>query len=86
MPRNARLDPHPDYGYYSKSCISNIESAFKSKIPAVIDFHRVNISGKYNREYRKRSLQELKKVLSHIRKYWSDAKFISTQELLNICN
>jgi len=86
VPRNARLDPHPDYKYFSESCISDIASAFNSYIPAVIDFHRVNISGKYNREYRNKSLEELNKVLLHVSKHWPDVKFINTQELLNLCN
>lgn len=85
IPRNARLDPHPDYNFNSESCIFDIELAFKYDVPAVIDFHRVNIAGRYNNNYRDKSLEELKKVLSYISKHWPDVKFITSEELLKIC-
>ena len=85
IPRNARLDPHPDYGYYADNCLKDIKYAFDCKIPAVIDFHRVNISGRYNPAYRKKTLNELKEVFEGIKNNWPDAKFISTQDLLKLC-
>jgi len=85
FPRNVRLDPHEDYGFYAKDCLHLIEKAFRYKMPAIIDFHRVNISGNYNPSYRDRTLIELSKVFDSIRKNWPDAKFISTPELISIC-
>ena len=54
-------------------------------MPAIIDFHRVNISGKYNPRYRDITLKELSKMFDLISKNWPDAKFISTSELISIC-
>lgn len=85
FPRNVRLDPHEDYGFYANECLSLIKKAFEHKMPAIIDFHRVNISGKYNPRYRDRTLKELSKVFDSISKNWPDAKFISTPELISIC-
>ena len=85
FPRNGRLDPHPDYGFFAENCISDIKTAFRYKIPAIIDFHRVNIAGRYNANYRNQSLEELNKVLTYTRKHWPDTRFITTEELINIC-
>ena len=85
FPRNARLDPHPDYGYYHDECLESIKNAFDSRMPAIIDFHRVNIAGRFNKSYRDRSLNELDKTLIAIEKNWADARFISTPELLKLC-
>ncbi len=86
FPRNARLDPHNHYNYFAEQCLESIEKAFQSHIPAIIDFHRVNISGKYNSSYRDRTLKELNFVLQTVEKQWPDTQFISTDELLRkIC-
>ena len=86
FPRNARLDPHDHYKYFADQCLVSIKKAFDSNIPAIIDFHRVNISGKYNSVYRDRTLKELDFLLRSISNQWSDVEFISTDELLNkIC-
>ena len=85
MPRNVRLDPHPDYNYYSKDCISQIDKAFSLKMPAIIDFHRVNISGRFNSNYRDKSLNELDIVFKIVKAKWPDAKFISTSDFIQLC-
>ena len=85
MPRNARLDPHPDYNFFSKECIAQIKNAFKLKMPAIIDFHRVNIAGKYNKKYRDIALNELRNVFSSIKIFCPEAKFITTAEFIKIC-
>lgn len=79
--RNARLDPDPGYDFYHGQCLSSIEKAFAEQSPAVIDFHRVNFSGRYAPEYRERTLDELSKLLNSIYSKWPDAKFIHTQQL-----
>jgi hypothetical protein len=78
--RNARLDPYEGYDFYHEQCIDSIGKAFDSHSPAVIDFHRVNFSGKYNPEYRDRSLRELDLLLSKVLKKWKDVKFIHSQK------
>ena len=85
IPRNARLDPHPDYNYYSDQCISAISKAFADRIPAIIDFHRVNFAGNYNRKYRDRSLDELQILLSKVKNNWPEVKFITTADLIKLC-
>lgn len=82
--RNSRLDPHPDYKFYSDQCVSSIERAFKYKYPAVIDFHRVNFAGRFAPEYRDKTFLELDDLLKKIFVKWPDAKFIHSQKLNDI--
>ena len=82
--RNARLDTHPDYGFYHEQCIRSIDTAFKYNSPAVIDFHRVNFAGKYSPDSRQRTMKELKLLFNEIYKKWPEAKFIHTQKLNDI--
>jgi hypothetical protein len=79
--RNARLDPHPEYKFYHEQCIESIGNSFKNKSPAVIDFHRVNFAGRFNPEYRDRTMKELNLLLNNIHGKWPDAKFIHSQKL-----
>lgn len=82
--RNARLDPHPDYGYNHENTLNSIKVAFDHHLPAIIDFHRVNFSGRYNKSYRDRTLYELDKLLLGIKKNWPDACFLTSDQLLNL--
>ncbi|HRI84552.1 MAG TPA: hypothetical protein PK536_03815 [Ignavibacteria bacterium] len=82
--RNARLDPHEDYGFNSDQCIADIGKAFNNRLPAIIDFHRVNISGRYAPAYRDKTLSELKKLFDKIYSQWSDVKFLNSSELNKI--
>ena len=82
--RNARLDPDENYKFYHDQCISSIENAFNNKIPAIIDFHRVNFAGTYAPEYRTSTIKELDLLLDKIYKKWPGAKFIHTQKLNDI--
>lgn len=82
--RNARLDPHVDYNFDHEKCLKNIESAFKNKMPAIIDFHRVNFSGKYNPSYRDNTLKELNQLFIKISKNWPNAIFLNTLEFINV--
>tara|TARA_B100000579_G_C22725390_1_gene801470 strand:- start:104 stop:1177 length:1074 start_codon:yes stop_codon:yes gene_type:complete len=85
LPRNARLDPHPDYNHNAYSCLKNIDIAFKNKSPAIIDFHRVNIAGRFNEKYRDRTLKELGIVFDNILKYWPEVEFVSTKDFIELC-
>lgn len=85
IPRNARLDPHPDYNFNADSCLWDIDKAFEGQIPAIIDFHRVNISGRYNPKYRDKSLKELEKVFQTVLERWPETQFITTEKLINLC-
>lgn len=82
--RNARLDPHDSYGYYHEQCLKAIDTAFENKLPAVIDFHRVNFAGRFASQYRDRTIKELDLLFSGIQKNWPEAKFIHTEKLNEI--
>ncbi|MDQ3020514.1 MAG: hypothetical protein M3R36_08090 [Bacteroidota bacterium] len=82
--RNARLDPHPEYKFNHEQCLKSIEKSFENKSPAVIDFHRVNFAGRYNPQYRNRTIKELKLLFDNIYKKWPDTKFIHSQKLYEI--
>jgi hypothetical protein len=81
--RNARLDPHPDYNFDGVKCLKDIQIAFEHKQPAILDFHRVNFSGKFAKGYRDHSLKELDNVLKGIYKKWPDARFINSTQILD---
>ncbi len=78
--RNARLDPFKGYDFDHLKCIASISSAFENNYPAVIDFHRVNFSGRFNPEYRNRTLKELRMLFKGILKRWPDAIFTHSQK------
>ena len=54
-------------------------------MPGIIDFHRVNISGRFNSQYRDKSLDELDKVLTKVKNKWPDTIFITTPDLIKLC-
>ncbi len=82
--RNARLDPVEGYNFYHQQCIDSIEKAFLNKLPAVIDFHRVNFSGRFNPSYRERTLTELDSLFAKVLKKWPDVMFIHSQKLYEL--
>ncbi|MBK9332899.1 MAG: hypothetical protein IPM96_10980 [Ignavibacteria bacterium] len=82
--RNARLDPHEDYGFNSDQCIADIGKSFNNRLPAIIDFHRVNISGRYAPAYRDKTLSELKKLFDKIYVQWPEVKFLNSSVLNKI--
>jgi hypothetical protein len=83
--RNCRLDPHPHYGWNASACLKSIKVAFEGQMPAVIDFHRVNFSGRLARSYRDTSLEQLDAVLNGVSKEWPDAEFWTSGDILNEC-
>ncbi|MBX7042432.1 MAG: hypothetical protein K1X85_05970 [Ignavibacteria bacterium] len=78
--RNARLDPYPGYDFGHEQCTESVGKAFENDQPAVIDFHRVNFSGRFDRGYRERSLRELDLLITNVLKKWPDVKFTHTQK------
>ncbi|MBX2963398.1 MAG: hypothetical protein KF687_12855 [Cyclobacteriaceae bacterium] len=84
--RNARLDPHPDYNFGYEGCLRSIQNAFENKLPAVIDFHRVNFAGTYTSTYREKTLVHLRGLFDGIKMYWPDARFLSTTQLIDTLN
>jgi hypothetical protein len=81
--RNARLDVHPDYNFEYDQCISSIEMAFQQQLPAVIDFHRVNFSGRFRPDYRERTIKQMHLLFDSIHKRWPQAEFITSNQLID---
>jgi hypothetical protein len=79
--RNVRLDPHRDYGFDAQKAVADIDRAFENNLPAVIDFHRVNFSGKYNPSYRNETISQLRSLLHSIYKKWPEASFLTSDQL-----
>ena len=79
--RNVRLDPHRDYGFDSQRAVADIETAFENKLPAVIDFHRVNFAGRYNPSYRDETICQLRSLLNSIYEKWPEAVFLTSNQL-----
>jgi hypothetical protein len=82
--RNARLDTHSDYNYLAENCIRGIETAFAHNMPAVIDIHRVNFSGRFSPETRQKTLEELNKVFVHLYQNHPDIIFLSSDALISV--
>lgn len=82
IPRLVRLDPYPEYGYYAKEAIANIEKCFRLGIPACIDMHRVNFSSRFQPGQRDRFLEELHTVVHCLKVHHPDTQFLTTPELL----
>lgn len=67
-----------------ESAFSQIATAFRLGKPAVISSHRFNFSGSIDENNRKKSLADLKKLLSLVQKAYPNVEFVSTAELGNI--
>jgi hypothetical protein len=80
--RNVRLDPHRDYGFDATRAVADINIAFENKLPAVIEFHRVNFAGKYNPSYRNETISQLCSLFNSIHKKWPEASFLTSNQLI----
>ena len=66
------------------SCLVKIDSAFKSKKPAIINTHRLNFIGSINPQNREENLKGLKSLLDYIVDKYPDVEFVSSAELFTI--
>ncbi|MGV3461107.1 MAG: polysaccharide (de)acetylase [Flavobacterium sp.] len=83
--RNAVFEPNMnDADNGVNSCLSDIESAFKMKKPAIISNHRAAFSGGISAANRDKGIKALDELLTAILKRWPDAEFISAAELNRI--
>jgi hypothetical protein len=80
--RNCRFEPSsdPDKDWVD-SCLSEINTAFRWKKPAIIESHRVNFIGYINPENRDRNLKLLHELLTAILKKWPDVEFMTSVQL-----
>ena len=82
LTRNCIFEPSSrEKNDWVDACMSDIETAFRWKKPAVISSHRVNYIGWLNPANRVKSLKDLTTLLTRISKKWPDAEFISTDKL-----
>lgn len=65
-------------------CIKEIKQAFYFRKPAIIDMHRVNISGEIFECNRNKGCVALEKILTWLLKTYPDVEFVSSDELNSI--
>ena len=82
LTRNAGFEPSDPCGTHSiKSCLKEIEIAFRWKKPAIISSHRVNYVGFIQKANRDSGLELLDKLLKSIISTWPDVEFMTSEEL-----
>lgn len=79
--RNCFFEPSQPRKDWVNDCLKDINIAFRWRKPAIISSHRVNYIGVHCPENRNNSLQNLKTLLTSIKKYWPDVEFMSTDKL-----
>ncbi len=75
------MNPNKDW---VDSCLAQISNAFLFNKPAVICSHRVNYIGFIDPANRDRGLKNLRSLLQRIIQKWPEARFISTDQLVEI--
>ncbi len=83
--RNVNFEPteNPKVDVVNQA-LSQINSAFKFKSPAIICSHRVNFIGSLNPRNRAQGIGKLNQLLSSILKKWPDVEFMSSDALLKL--
>ncbi len=79
--RNCFFEPSLEGKDWVDSCLSEINSAFELKKPAIIGSHRVNYIGALNPFNRDKGLHLLSNLLNKIVRKWPEAEFMTTAEL-----
>ena len=64
------------------TCLTEIETAFNNRQPAIISNHRVSFVGGISESNRTHGLKALDKLLTKILVKWPDVRFIDTTDLL----
>lgn len=85
MVRNAVFEPCSERGVdWCSYTMKQIENAFFWGAPAIISTHRVNFCGHIDPNYRKRGLDELRRLLKMIVTKWPDVEFLSSTAICEI--
>jgi len=80
--RNCFFEPSIVQNYdWVNDCLRRISLAFTLHKPAIIGTHRVNYMGVRNFQNRETSIKSLNQLLSCILKNWTDAEFLSSEQL-----
>jgi hypothetical protein len=64
--------------------LSQIQSAFNCRKPAVISSHRVNFCGRISEGNRKKGLDDLRNLLQNIIRKWPEVEFLSADQLCSL--
>jgi hypothetical protein len=81
LTRNCFFEPSQTGINWIKNCLSEIETAFRWRKPAIISSHRVNYIGTLNEQNRKNGLTQLNRLLKEITARWPDVEFMSSNKL-----
>ena len=83
--RNVNFEPteNPKVDVVNQA-LSQINTAFKFKSPAIICSHRVNFIGSLNPRNREQGIEKLNQLLSSILKNWPNVEFMSSDALLKL--
>lgn len=81
--RNCFFEPADKSKDWVKSCLCEIEHAFKYNQPAVISTHRVNYVGRIRKDNRQNGLDKLSDLLSQINERWPEVNYLHTRDLFN---
>lgn len=81
--RNCSFEPSVDLQNYQKT-LSEIQTAFFWKKPAIISTHRINFMGGLHQKNRENNLMNFRKLLKDIIKKWPQTEFVNTSELNTI--
>jgi hypothetical protein len=82
LTRNCGFEPSdPSINDWVKSCLTEIEIAFKWNKPAIISTHRVNYIGHIDESNAKVGLKQLDELLSKILQTWPQIEFMTSMEL-----
>lgn len=81
LTRNCSFEPSKEGIDWCNVCLSDIENAFKHKVPAVISSHRVNYVGGLDKENKDKGLRKLKTLLESIVKKWPEVEFMTSSQL-----
>jgi len=84
LTRNAFFEPSQGGKDWTRSCLKEVDIAFKYRKPAVISTHRVNYVGGLSKENRDKGLIELSNLIASILKQWPDVEFITSSQLGDI--
>lgn len=63
--------------------LSNIEKAFKNRLPAIIGSHRINFIGSLNPTHRDKNLECLTQILKKVIAKWPEVEFMSSDSFLD---
>lgn len=84
--RNCFFEPSSGGKDWVDSCLNDIKIAFRWRKPAIISSHRVNYIGAHDTSNRDNGLNELRKLLSSVKKIWPDVEFMATHQLGALMN